>query len=99
MAYTSEDRERLAGLDLNLLVALRALLREQHVSRAAKRVGVSQPAMSRALAKLRDMFDDPLLIRSLHGMQCTARARAIQPQLENALEGVANLIAPLRFDP
>ena len=50
----------LAAVDLNLLVALRALLKERNVTRAAKLVGITQPAMSHALARLRDLFDDQL---------------------------------------
>ncbi|MGA9846117.1 MAG: LysR family transcriptional regulator, partial [Roseiarcus sp.] len=52
----------LAGLDLNLLPALEALLRRRNVTHAAADVGLSQPAMSRALARLREAFGDPLLI-------------------------------------
>ena len=57
----------LASLDLNLLVALDALLREANVSRAAMRVGLSQPAVSHALQRLRDMLGDPLLVRAARG--------------------------------
>jgi LysR family transcriptional regulator, nod-box dependent transcriptional activator len=53
----------LGGLDLNLLVALDALLSECSVTRAAQRVGLSQPGMSNALGRLRRLFDDPLLVR------------------------------------
>src|ERR1700710_2534481 len=53
----------LGGLDLNLLVALDALLSERSVTRAAQRVGLSQPGMSNALGRLRRLFDDPLLVR------------------------------------
>lgn len=55
--------QRLAGMDLNLLYALHVLLQEQSVSGAAKRLGLTQPAVSNALARLRKHFDDPLLIR------------------------------------
>jgi DNA-binding transcriptional LysR family regulator len=93
------DAGDLAGLDLNLLVALGALLRERHVSRAAASLGVSQPAMSRSLARLRDMFDDPLLIRSGGGMEATVRAIALLPELEAVLAGVRELVRPASFDP
>ena len=56
------------NVDLNLLVSLNALIIERNVTRAAERQGVSQPAMSAALAKLRDLFKDPLLVRTSHGM-------------------------------
>ena len=64
----------LASLDLNLLVALDALVSEAHVGRAAARVGLSQPAMSHALARLRDLMGDALLVRVGARMQLT-RAR------------------------
>ena len=77
---------KLTSLDLNLLVALRALLEEQHVSRAAKRVGLTQPAMSNALGRLRRLFDDQLLVRTPNGMQLTPRALALAGPLEAALD-------------
>ena len=62
----------LAGLDMNLVVALRALLAERNVTRAGQRVGLSQPAMSAALARLRRHFGDELLVRSGSGYELTA---------------------------
>jgi DNA-binding transcriptional LysR family regulator len=67
----------LRSVDLNLLVALEALLQERHVSRAALRVGLSQPAMSAALARLRESFGDVLLVRTPAGMELTDRARTL----------------------
>lgn len=93
------DPSELVGHDLNLLVALHALLRERHVSRAAARLGVSQPAMSRTLARLREMFDDPLLVRVKAGMQPTARALELHPQVEAVLTEVRELIRPAEFSP
>src|SRR4051794_21826761 len=90
----------LEGLDLNLLVALRALLVERHVTRAAARVGLSQPAMSHALSRLRDLLGDPLLVRTPSGMRPTPRAEAMTAPLERALEDIGRLIAsPVAFDP
>lgn len=90
----------LGAVDLNLLVALRALLTERHVTRAAARVGLSQPAMSHALARLRELFDDPLLVRTAAGMQPTPRAEALAPALTSALDELARLVAPPgAFDP
>ena len=90
----------LAALDLNLLVALDAMLREGSVSRAARECGLSQPAMSRALARLRDLLDDPLLVRAGQRMVPTARAKQLQRPLEQALEAVRNALdASLEFDP
>jgi len=85
--------------DLNLLVSLHALLDERHVSRAAVRLGVSQPAMSRALSRLRAMFEDPLLVRGRSGMEPTARALELAPQLETLLRDVRELVRPVHFDP
>lgn len=93
------DVSGLARLDLNLLVALHALLRERHVSRAAARLGVSQPAMSRSLARLREMFDDPLLVRAKSGMDPTTRALELFPRVEETLEAIQGLVAPVRFEP
>src|SRR5262249_11734519 len=75
----------LRTVDLNLLVALDAVLKERHVTRAAERIGLSQPAMSNALGRLRQLFNDELLVRSATGLQLTPRGeelgRAIQPLL------------------
>lgn len=80
----------LAGLDLNLVLALDALLAERHVTRAATRLGVSQSAASHALARLRDVIGDPLLVRGPRGaMQPTPRALALAPILNRALADVA----------
>lgn len=89
----------LAALDLNLLVALDALLAEGHVGRAAGRVGLSQPAMSHALRRLRDIFGDPLLIRVGARMELTPRAEALRAPLAVALEQVRGLFEAESFDP
>ena len=68
----------LNSLDLNLLVALDALLREANVSRAAMRIGLSQPATSHALQRLRDLIGDPLLVRIGARMELTPRAQALR---------------------
>ena len=65
----------LAGVDLNLLVALDALLSERSVTRAAQRIGLSQPGMSNTLARLRRLFDDPLLVRQGAGLAPTPGPR------------------------
>ncbi|MFL5306138.1 MAG: LysR family transcriptional regulator [Polyangia bacterium] len=75
----------LAAVDLNLLAILRALLSERHVTRAAARVGLSQSAASHALARLRDLYKDPLLVRSGRGLALTPRAAQILPALERGL--------------
>lgn len=93
------DLDELAQHDLNLFVALHALLRERHVTRAAAAVNMSQPAMSRALGRLRDMFDDPILVRTRTGMTPTARALALYPDVAELLARVRDVIRPARFDP
>jgi LysR family transcriptional regulator, nod-box dependent transcriptional activator len=90
----------LGGLDLNLLVALDALLSERSVTRAAQRVGLSQPGMSNALARLRRLFDDPLLVRQGATLVPTARAEALVGPVREALELIRSALgAPDHFDP
>jgi DNA-binding transcriptional LysR family regulator len=90
----------LPSIDLNLLVALDALLEERSVTRAAKRMGVTQPAMSHALSRLRELFDDPLLVRTNAGMVATERAKATGPRLRRLLGDVSAVIGtPPAFDP
>lgn len=78
--------KRLEDLDLNLLLLLHWLLEEQSVTRAASRVGVSQPAASRGLQRLRDVFSDELLIRSGRGYTLSRLAAAIQGDLARAIQ-------------
>jgi DNA-binding transcriptional LysR family regulator len=89
----------LSGVDLNLLPPLVALLRRRNVTHAATDAGLSQPAMSRALARLRALLDDPLLVRGSRGFVLTPRAAALLPQLETALSGVRMALAQPDFDP
>ena len=88
----------LAVLDLNLLVALDALLREANVSRAAMRIGLSQPAASHALQRLREVLGDPLLVRTGARMELTPRAQALRGPLAQALDQVRGLFIPDGFD-
>ncbi len=86
--------------DLNLLVALDVLLAERQVTRAAGRLGLSQPALSAQLKQLREALGDPLLIPAARGMTPTARAEALREPLREALAGLQALIAATRaFDP
>ncbi len=89
----------LAGLDLNLLPALEALLRLRNVTRAAAEVGLSQPAMSRALSRLRGIFGDPLLVRVGGGLSPTPAAEALQPRVAATLENLRGLFRPPAIDP
>src|SRR5262249_33620612 len=79
---------RISGIDANLIVALNALLQERSVTRAADRMGLGQPAMSHALARLRDQLGDPLLIRRGNSLVLTERAVSL---LEPAALAVAQL--------
>jgi DNA-binding transcriptional LysR family regulator len=88
----------LTSLDLNLLVALDALLREANVSRAALRIGLSQPAASHALQRLRDLIGDPLLVRNGARMELTPRAQGLRGPLAQALDQVRSLFVPDAFD-
>jgi DNA-binding transcriptional LysR family regulator len=89
----------LAGLDLNLLVALDALVTEVHVGKAARRIGLSQPAASHALHRLREIMEDPLLVRVGGQMQLTPRAEALRAPLAQVLEQVRSLFVADDFDP
>jgi DNA-binding transcriptional LysR family regulator len=79
-------------LDFNLLIALDALLQEASVSRAAKRVGLSTPAMSHALARLRERLKDPVLVRSGRSMQATPRATAMKDEVHALVAYVLTML-------
>jgi DNA-binding transcriptional LysR family regulator len=85
--------------DLALLPALRLLLEERNVTRAAERAGMSQPSMSRALARLRRLFGDEILVRGPGGSTPTARALALADELPAVLDELARLIRPPEFKP
>jgi DNA-binding transcriptional LysR family regulator len=87
-------------LDLNLLVTLEALLVEQNVTKTAARLHLSQPAVSAQLSRLRNVFDDPLLIPAQRGMTPTAKALELLAPLRQALDQVRATVATHRnFDP
>lgn len=88
----------LRSVDLNLLVVLDAILAEAHVSRAAQRLGLSQPAASAALDRCRHLFSDPLLRRQQHGMQLTPRAVQLQPQIRQLLQQLQHILAAEQND-
>lgn len=100
MVYISAMREvNISALDLNLLVSLKALLDERHVTRAAEKVGLSQPAMSRALQRLRVMFKDPLLVQGKGGMSLTARASDLYQPLQSILGEISHIITAPTIEP
>ncbi len=85
---------KLNRIDLNLLVYLDALLRERNVTQAAHQLNLSQPAMSNGLRRLRDLFDDPLLVRTSDGMTPTERALELEPQVREVLMNIEQAVQP-----
>ncbi len=90
---------KLSDIDLNLLYVLQVLIEELNVTKAASRLNVSQPAVSRSLSRLRDIFDDPLFIRTSHGLSATAKTQGLAPYLADTLKNLENLIQPIEFNP
>lgn len=100
MAYiVTMHQVDLRRIDLNLLVALEALLEEKNVTRAAQRLNMSQPAASRALGRLRALFSDALLVDGPGGYILSARAEEMRPQLATLLAGVGDMLKANAFDP
>jgi DNA-binding transcriptional LysR family regulator len=89
----------LRNVDLNLLHALHALLEERHVTRAAKRCFLSQPAMSRALERLREMFGDLLLVRSGRVYERTVRGEHVLRELQSIMPRLGAMVRGEEFDP
>ncbi|MFC3680938.1 LysR family transcriptional regulator [Bacterioplanoides pacificum] len=86
-------------IDLNLLVYLDVLLREGSVTKAAQQLGITQPAMSNGLRRLRELFSDPILVRTSDGMTPTERAQELQPMIRKALGELEAALQPLEdFD-
>lgn len=90
---------RLIRTDLNLLVALQILLEERNVTRAAERLSVSQPALSKTLQKLRDSFEDELFTRTSHGLIPTPRAEELGEDLPRLLETIEHVLGDAEFSP
>ncbi|NYD91288.1 LysR family transcriptional regulator [Sphingomonas melonis] len=88
-----------AGFDLNLLKAFDALYAERHVTRAGHRIGLSQPAMSGALTRLREVFNDELFVRSPTGMQPTPRADDLSGPISSSIRLMQSILQDDRFDP
>jgi DNA-binding transcriptional LysR family regulator len=84
---------------MRCMYPLHALLEECHVTRAAKRSFLSQPAMSRALERLRDMFGDPLLVRNGRGYERTVRGERVLRELESLMPRVEDMVRGEKFDP
>jgi len=91
--------ESLSRIDLNLLVCLKVLFEELNVTRTAQRLCVSQSAVSKSLAKLRNQFDDPLFIRTSHGLRATSRALNLRPKLDLLIHQLELISQPNIFSP
>lgn len=89
----------LRGFDLNLLVILETALSEASITRAAKRLRLTQPAVSQALARARELFGDELLIRKGPGMVLTPRGRSLLPELKEFCSKAEALLSSTEFDP
>ncbi|TAA46951.1 LysR family transcriptional regulator [Corallincola spongiicola] len=89
----------LSKFDLNLLKCLMVLLQEKNTSKAAERLGVSQPAVSRSLAKIRTHFDDPLFVKQARGLGLTDRAVELAEQLPDVLAKLESCLAGQEFEP
>jgi DNA-binding transcriptional LysR family regulator len=90
---------KLGAIDLNLLVVFDALMQERNVTRAGQRLGLSQPAMSHALTRLRHMLKDDLFVRSPKGMLPTPRAEQLASPIRTALDGLQHSLEPTQFVP
>lgn len=84
----------LRSIDLNLLTVFDAIEHTRNLSRAAERIGMSQPGISQALARLRQTFDDPLFVRAAGAMQPTPRARQIAGPIREMLDAVTGILTP-----
>ncbi|MCY1390962.1 PCP degradation transcriptional activation protein [compost metagenome] len=89
----------LAKLNLNLLLSLQALLSEGSVTRAAQRLHVTQSAMSKSLAQLRELFNDPLLVRSYNSTRLTRLAQDLRRQVDAVLQDIERMLQHAAFDP
>ena len=89
----------LRSINLNLVPVLQALLHERHISRAAKRIGLSQPAVSKALAQLRSALGDPLLVRDGGAMILTKRAEDLIEQVDRQCQALEAIWRPIGFEP
>ncbi|WP_040801113.1 LysR family transcriptional regulator [Nocardia higoensis] len=96
---TGSGLDRLASVNLNLLVPLLAVLEERSVTRAAERVGLSQPAMSHALGRMRRLFGDDLLVRQGSSVTLTPRALQLIAPLRTVLRQTADVVNFPGFDP
>jgi len=93
------DKIHLKNVDLNLLVAFDVLLDERQVTKSASRLNISQPAMSRKLGRLRETFDDPIIMRTTSGYVPTVRAESLIHPIKEILKQIQGTLSALTFDP
>src|ERR1700738_1120839 len=98
-ARLNKTAPKLGAIDLNLLVVFDAIMRERSVTRAGQRLGLSQPAISHALTRLRHMLKDELFVRSPNGMVPTPRAEQLATPIRIALDGLQQSLEPMQFEP
>lgn len=91
---TTIHHVNLAAVDLNLLVVFDALMSERHVTRAAEKIGLSQPATSNALSRLRSLFEDELLVRTATGMEPTPKAMSLAAPIRQILLQIQSSLEP-----
>lgn len=96
---STRNSPRLASIDLNLLTVFDAVMRERSTTGAGKRLGMSQPAVSHALGRLRHMLKDELFVRGPHGMMPTPRADQLAVPIRTAMDGLQEALEPEEFDP
>lgn len=89
----------IAGLDLNLLLVFDAVMNERNITRAGFKIGMSQPAVSNALNRLRHVLKDDLFLRGAEGMRPTARAMELATPIRTALLEIESALNPAAFDP
>ena len=93
-------KDPLSRIDLNLLVAFQVLMQEKNVTRAAERLFVTQPAMSKTLNRLRNLLDDELFVRSAHGLTPTPKSQSLEQPISKILNQLTELmVSNQEFDP
>src|SRR5215475_13942299 len=93
------DRADIRRLDGNLLLVFRELSRTRRTTEAARRLGVTQSTVSHALARLRDLFGDPLFVRRSHGLEPTPRALELAPRIDRLIDMAGAVLTKGGFDP
>jgi DNA-binding transcriptional LysR family regulator len=93
------SKRNLKSVDLNLLLVLNALIEERHITRASERLNISQSAMSKSLSRVRDTFDDPILVRMPNGYELSDRSKKMREPLKQILSDIEELLSTEKFDP